>query len=340
MPLFDLIPRMLSRMYRPDHPDAVYVNKEIRSLKYIAVLNRNNASMWALDDKCGISVGDPGKAVACLERQRRALVLREDGPVVAMDHDAGSGCIKLTPTMYLDHSIPLEVGQSFFRGRVFYGIKNAITQPSTAMRSVAELHATMSKTPDSDKSILLVTTDGGPEHNVKNGSVRVSLTALFLKGDFDLLIAVRTAPGHSWVNPVERVMSICNIGLNALAIARSPLEGGPPEEEDGGFEKIVKKCGSMAEVREAIDKHQGLGQALDRACQPVITQVSDRFKRLSLKEQPFQESVVLGHNKIADFFSIMSRVDGTLKVEETTQAALEKHPDLQRFWETHAVHTR
>ncbi|RIA78868.1 hypothetical protein C1645_882972, partial [Glomus cerebriforme] len=37
---------------------------------------------------------------------------------------------------------------------------------------------------------------------------KCALIALFLKLDLDLLIAVRTPPGHSWKNPVERIMSI------------------------------------------------------------------------------------------------------------------------------------
>ena len=42
----------------------------------------------------------------------------------------------------------------------------------------------------------------------------------FLRGDFDLLIAARTAPQQSWTNPVERIMSILNLGLQGVAIIR------------------------------------------------------------------------------------------------------------------------
>jgi len=42
----------------------------------------------------------------------------------------------------------------------------------------------------------------------------------FLRGDFDLLIAARTAPQQSWTNPVERIMSILNLGLQGVAIVR------------------------------------------------------------------------------------------------------------------------
>ena len=54
--------------------------------------------------------------------------------------------------------------------------------------------------------ILLMKTDGGPDHNVTFVSVQMALSALFLHHDLDMLVAVRTAPGHSYRNPAERVM--------------------------------------------------------------------------------------------------------------------------------------
>ena len=45
--------------------------------------------------------------------------------------------------------------------------------------------------------ILLLYTDGGPDHRTTFGSVQISLICLFLQGDFDFLASVRTAPYHS-----------------------------------------------------------------------------------------------------------------------------------------------
>ena len=36
----------------------------------------------------------------------------------------------------------------------------------------------------------------------------------------DMLIAMRTAPGNSFVNPVERIMSILNLGLQGVALEK------------------------------------------------------------------------------------------------------------------------
>ena len=63
------------------------------------------------------------------------------------------------------------------------------------------------------KPILLLYTDGGPDHNNTFASNQLALLALFLQLDLDMLVAMRTAPHQSWRNMVERVMSGINIGL-------------------------------------------------------------------------------------------------------------------------------
>lgn len=70
------------------------------------------------------------------------------------------------------------------------------------------------------KPILLLYTDGGPDHRLTYLSVQLSMIALFLQLDLDVLIAGRTAPNHSWANPVERIMSIVNIGLQCVGMMR------------------------------------------------------------------------------------------------------------------------
>ena len=65
--------------------------------------------------------------------------------------------------------------------------------------------------------------DGGPDHRVNFMSVKLALTALFRKSDLDYLCAARTAPYHSYRNPVERKMPILNLGLEAAALARGKM---------------------------------------------------------------------------------------------------------------------
>lgn len=44
--------------------------------------------------------------------------------------------------------------------------------------------------------------------------------ALYLKLNLDYLCAARSAPYHSYHDAVEQIMSIINLGLQALALAR------------------------------------------------------------------------------------------------------------------------
>ena len=86
------------------------------------------------------------------------------------------------------------------------------------------------------RHILFIYSDGGPDHRITYLSVQLSLIALFLNLDLDVLIAGRTAPSHSWANPVER------LGIQCLGIMRS--QG---EEE---FEKSVKSYNNLKQIRE------------------------------------------------------------------------------------------
>ena len=75
-------------------------------------------------------------------------------------------------------------------------------QPSSALRHAAEVHSILIPK-IGNRSVLLVYTDGGPDHRLTFFSVQLSLIALFLNLNLDLLVVARTAHYHSWRNPVE-----------------------------------------------------------------------------------------------------------------------------------------
>ena len=58
--------------------------------------------------------------------------------------------------------------------------------------------------------------------------------------NLDYLCAARTAPYHSWKNPVERIMSLLNLGLQCIGLARAKM----PDE----YEKEVNKCNNLSEL--------------------------------------------------------------------------------------------
>jgi len=97
------------------------------------------------------------------------------------------------------------------------------------MRHAAELNSWLTEKLG-EKSMLFVYTDGGPEHRLTYVSTQHSLTALFL--NLNLCVA-RTAPNQSWRNPVEKIMSIVNLGFQSVGMMRKEMT---PE-----IERAVKK---------------------------------------------------------------------------------------------------
>ena len=71
--------------------------------------------------------------------------------------------------------------------------------------------------------MLFIYSDGGSDHCLTYLSVQLSSISLFINLDLDVLIAERTAPSHSWANPIERVMSILNIGLQLIGVMRAKV---------------------------------------------------------------------------------------------------------------------
>jgi len=90
--------------------------------------------------------------------------------------------------------------------------------------------------------------DGGLEHNNKHVSVRIGLLALFLELDMDTMVVMRVAPTHSWSSPVERAMTVLNLGLQGVALAR--------EEIVEEYETEFKKCNGMNVVRNLAHEYE------------------------------------------------------------------------------------
>ena len=79
--------------------------------------------------------------------------------------------------------------------------------------------------------MLLIYSDGVPDHRITFESVKLSLIYLFKHLDLYVLIAARTAPSHSWANPAERVMSLLNLAYQNVALYR--------KEMNNNFEQII-----------------------------------------------------------------------------------------------------
>ena len=87
--------------------------------------------------------------------------------------------------------------------------------------------------------MLYLYTDGGLDHRLTYASVQLALIALFHNLNLDILVAGRTAPHNLWRNPVERMMSIVNLGLQCVGIG-----------EDNHYKRFADLYGSTTTDRD------------------------------------------------------------------------------------------
>ncbi len=271
--------RVQTRQARMDHPDSKYVAVQFRYLKEFCVRFRDQAVFACLDDKSIVPVGEPGAAISTGVRGHNKVLAPVDGPTLtALDHDFH--VCGLVPSVVLLCDIPQDKADSFFRGTICVTTKDKIFQPSTPYRHATELVAVLRHLCSTDsvnlsKPILAIMTDGGPDHRLTYETVKASLVQLFMQLDLDMLVATRTAPNHSWLNPAERCMSILNLALQHAALERDQL----PEH----LEKHLKNKSSMAAIREVALHNAHLKEAYAEAVINVIELVNKRFQRMKLK---------------------------------------------------------
>ena len=81
-------------------------------------------------------------------------------------------------------------------------------------------------------------------------SVKLSMICLFLSLDLDYLCAARTAPYHSFCNPAERIMSILNLGLQFVGLARASMSK--------EMEEKIASCNSVSEIQRVTKDNKPL----------------------------------------------------------------------------------
>lgn len=153
----------------------------------------------------------------------------------------------LIPSVSLFVKIPSSIDDSWYDGDVHIGLKDAVYEPSSPLRHATELYSLLI-TRLGTKSVIFLYTDGGPDHRLTYISVQLSLIALFLNLDLDFLCAGRTPPYHSWRNPVERIMSIVNLGLQCVGLMR--------EEGSAEFEAAIKNSNNLCKLRKSASAYK------------------------------------------------------------------------------------
>ncbi len=310
--------RVQQRQFRKDHPDAHYAAGVFRYQREYAVSVKEHSMFVCLDDKHRIKVGEPGFPVAAAERGRRVLQAAGSRFLVG-DHDFTK--FSIIPSVALQINIPDDISGSWYSGKVSVGTKEGAFEPSSPLRHASELCSLIQLDAEL-KPILFLYTDGGPDHRLTYVSVQVSLIALFLSLDLDYLCAACTPPFHSWRNPVERIMSIVNLGLQCVGLARG--------EMGEVNERLVAKAGSMKEIRKLSLKHPGLKEAAMDSVASAKIRLAQVLGCLQLKGENFNLFVPATQEEIDTCWSSTRCIDDTIS-PSVTKATLPNHPRMQKF---------
>ena len=172
--------------------------------------------------------------------------------------------------------------------------------------------------------MLFMYTDLGPDLQLTYASVKLTLIAVFRKLDLDYLCASRTAPHHSFRNPAKRVMSVLNLGMQSVGLARRQLE----QEE----ETEIQRCTTMSQVRELALKKPSIKKSLLDAVSPVKVTLADIAQRLELKGRKFSIGTAATEAEISDLWSQLKEIDPEFDLSPTDKVPRKKvTQNLQAF---------
>ncbi|WAQ96968.1 hypothetical protein MAR_029658 [Mya arenaria] len=259
------------RQLRLAHQDQHFCAAMYKYMKSKAIELGKYGMLVCSDDKAKVPVGNPGLPISTGVRGKQTITPASMENVAA-DHDMH--CSSLTPSVYLVNDVPDSTDKSFVSGTVHVVVNDSVFQTSSAFRHSALLTKVLSQGPT--PKVLLRYTDGGTDQRNNLVSVQCANIGLFSKLDLDMLILARCAPGNSWCNPAERIMSILNLGLQNCALERA--------DDDGVF----KSCSSMNSIRELVGKKPELKDKWVSSVEPIQRVVQNRFSRLSLKGNSFK----------------------------------------------------
>ena len=317
------------RQMRKFHEDAHYASAIFRYEKEMAIKYRRFTTFVSLNDKHKVPVGDPGYPVASVERGKKVLV-SVNKPFMVGDHDFTRS--SLTPSVALFIEIPESTNGSFYHGQVCVGIKDSVFEASSTYRHTTELNNLLTTQNDSNP-VLLLYTDGGPDHRVNFLSVQLSYIALFLTRDLDYLAAVRTPPYNSWKNPAECVMSELNLALQTVGVMRQKMS-------TATFEKVLEGCNSMKAIRSAAESHRGFQEEFKDSLQPATVLLSALFQRLKLKNKSFHIFPSSTSLEIDEFLSVLKQIQPDIVPTNCTKASsLTRLTQLKNFMD-HCCHIR
>lgn len=165
-------------------------------------------------------------------------------------------------------------------------------------------------------------TDGGPDHRVTYHSVKLSLIVLFKRLNLELLVAGRTAPGHSWINPAERII-LLNLAFQNAVLSR--------RECSSDHEQVFRGCSGMSDIRKKTETVDDLKDGWIASLQPMVTMLEDRIKRVQLKGKDFRCLAPATDDEVLNFEQEVHQIDPTIVIGQYSQQNLKKATRYHHF---------
>ena len=111
--------KLQQQLVRAQHPDAYYCATLFKFQRTMAVKYREYASMFFVDDKATVPVGEPERPVSTNVRAHGVALVPGDKILGAFDHDFH--ICDLVPSVVLKSDVPDNVNDSLYKGMVFRG---------------------------------------------------------------------------------------------------------------------------------------------------------------------------------------------------------------------------
>ncbi|WAQ99742.1 hypothetical protein MAR_024115 [Mya arenaria] len=306
------------RLLRAQHEDAPFALHQLYMMKDMAVKYREYSHFQCLDDKAIIPPVSTG-----VRAHHRGLTNNSSG-LQCLDHDYHLAGI--VASVAFSVAIPDHPRDSFYKGTVHVTVKDKVFQESSPLRQAAENRNIMLEhyTVDGinlEQPILFRYTDGGPDHRTTYKSVKMACLLEFISLDFDMLVCVRTAPNQTYNNPAERIMSLLNLGLQNVALSRSSM----PE----GFEFQAKRNPKLCR------KNKPFKEAYQISMADTCTIVSERFKRLKLKEESLKVHTPASDAELDQLCSMAKLIDSSFDPKNIGN--FETSEKVKKFFESHSM---
>ncbi len=212
---FNIKFQVQARLLCKDHLDAYYCACLFWYLHKFAIFYHNHVCFIAANDKHKILIEEG--IVTSTGICNKKNIVSINTTLVVSDHDFTK--LSFTPFIIFFINISESIKYFFYNDKVFVSYKDTLFQPSNMIKHVTEFYNAIQNYYSLNISpILYLYIDGGPDYQTTFGSMQISLLYLFLRGDFNMLIALQTALYHSWTNLTEQIMSIINLGLQGVTI--------------------------------------------------------------------------------------------------------------------------